>query len=90
MSVPCRHKKSMFFQYALEFISLLQDIQYLQQSICLLLWETHLKELFKGLFEWLNKAEEVPNDRLAKKYIGLGRNQLVSIIFCVYFSLVGF
>lgn len=80
----------MFFQYALEFISLLQDIQYLQQSICLLLWETHLKELFKGLFEWLNKAEEVPNDRLAKKYIGLGRNQLVSIIFCVYFSLVGF
>uniref|UniRef100_A0A0N5AXC0 RAB3GAP2_N domain-containing protein n=1 Tax=Syphacia muris TaxID=451379 RepID=A0A0N5AXC0_9BILA len=69
-------------QYAMKFISLLCNMPYLQQTICCLLWETHLKEPLKALFEWLNKAGKSPKERHARKQIGLCENQLSDFVNC--------
>lgn len=69
-------------QYALKFLKELECSARLQHGLCLLIWDTFLRQPFRQLFDLLNKTGRFPKDRLARKQVGVCESQLVDFAKC--------
>uniref|UniRef100_A0A0N5BWE5 RAB3GAP2_N domain-containing protein n=1 Tax=Strongyloides papillosus TaxID=174720 RepID=A0A0N5BWE5_STREA len=64
-------------------LRILQPYPAIQHGLCLMIWDTFLRNPFKALYELLNISGDPPTDRELKKFIGVGETEIIEFINCI-------